>query len=278
MLGAGRPRLRLIGTGLYLLEALGGAIERLRGAALGLREPRLGLLELADKLALGGAIGLELMLGDIELHRGLLGLLQAPRRLLRLPVAFPRLIGELGLSLGFLGFANPAFGLQSDPLLLCDRGALPAVSLGLLEPGHRLALRCFANRSLLLGPLAGGHRSARGGSDLGARRRICRGWRRDRDLGARRGGCLLVCGRGLLILRATSEGGGPRGGGPNGPGGKSSTIGPSRRSSGNPEYGVSEFGVNTNWLGVPSSRPNTLFATIPARRFAFQVAMIDTLG
>lgn len=63
-----------------------------------------------------------------------------------------------------------------------------------------------------------------------------------------------------------------------GPGGKSSTIGPSATFRGNPEYGVSEFGVNTSCCGVPSSMPKTAFSTIPARRFPFQVAMIDTLG
>jgi hypothetical protein len=39
---------------------------------------------------------------------------------------------------------------------------------------------------------------------------------------------------------------------------------------------VPEFGVNTNCFGVPSSSPNTLLAAMPARRFRFQVAMIDS--
>ena len=64
----------------------------------------------------------------------------------------------------------------------------------------------------------------------------------------------------------------------NGPAGNSTTIGPSVRSSGNPAYGVSEFGVNTNCFGVPSNNANTSLATVPPAMFPNHVAMIDTDG
>jgi hypothetical protein len=64
----------------------------------------------------------------------------------------------------------------------------------------------------------------------------------------------------------------------NGPGGRSTTNGPSARSSTPPAYGVSEFAVKQRRLGRAAARRSPRLSSMPSSRLPLNTPSTETVG